>query len=159
MPSTKKFWLVKTEPEVFSIDDLAKAPKQTTAWTGVRNYAARNHMRAMKKGDLVFVYHSNADPSAIVGVAKVSREAYPDPSQFDKRGGEDMGYDPRSKRDDPLWSCVDVAFVQKFARALSLDEVKANGKLAKMALVKISRLSVQPVTASEWKEVERLARG
>ncbi|MEO6879216.1 MAG: EVE domain-containing protein, partial [Gemmatimonadaceae bacterium] len=91
-----QYWLVKSEPDVFSFDDLVAAPKKTTTWDGVRNYAARNNMRAMKKGDLVFFYHSNAKPPAIVGVAEVAKEAYPDPSAFDSK---DSHFDPKSKKD------------------------------------------------------------
>lgn len=149
-----RYWLVKTEPDVYSIDDLARDGR--TGWGGVRNFAARNHMRAMKKGDLVLVYHSNASPSAIVGVAAVAREAYPDPLQFDPKA-KDMGYDPKSKRDAPTWDQVDLAFREKLATSVPLDVVKATPALAKMALVRISRLSVQPVTPAEFKAVLKLA--
>jgi len=148
------YWLVKTEPDVFSIDDLRKAKK--TRWDGVRNFAARNHLRAMRKGDLALVYHSNATPSAIVGVAEVAREAYPDPTQFEKR--DEMHYDPKSDPAAPTWSAVDLRFKEAFARPVPLDEVKAEKRLAKMALVRIARLSVQPVTAEEWKVVLAMAR-
>ncbi|HLE95854.1 MAG TPA: EVE domain-containing protein [Candidatus Thermoplasmatota archaeon] len=153
MPS---YWLVKTEPEVFSLDDLRRAPRQTTRWDGVRNFAARGHLRAMKKGDLVFVYHSNAKPSAVVGIAEVVKEAYPDPSQFDRK--DEMGYDPKAKRDAPTWVTVDVRFREALPRPVALDEVKRTPALRKMALVRIARLSVQPVTAAEWNAALALAR-
>ncbi|HVL87569.1 MAG TPA: EVE domain-containing protein [Candidatus Thermoplasmatota archaeon] len=148
-------WLCKTEPHVYSIDDLARDRK--TCWDGVRNYAARNHLRAMRKGDLVFVYHSNADPSAVVGVAAVAREAYADPTQFAK-DDDPMHYDPKSDPADPIWSAVDLAFREKLANPVSLELVKRTPALARMALVRLARLSVQPVTAGEWAAVLRLAR-
>ena len=92
-----RYWLMKSEPDVYSIDDLAR--DKTTFWNGVRNYAARGHLRAMEKGDLAFFYHSNAEPSAIVGIVKVAKEASPDPTQFDEKAGEDMGYDPKSTKE------------------------------------------------------------
>lgn len=153
-----RHWLAKTEPDVFSLDDLERAPDQTTFWNGVRNYAARNHLQAMRKGDLVFIYHSNATPSAIVGVAEVVREAYPDPTQFDKAAGEDMGYDPKATPEKPIWFMVDVKFRERLPRPVSLEEVKASPALGEMALVRIARLSVQPVTPAEWRAVLALAR-
>lgn len=154
MPS---YWLLKSEPDVYSIDDLAR--EGTTFWNGVRNFRARNILRdEMKDGDLALFYHSNAKPSAAVGVCRVVGDARPDPTQFDKKLGEEMGYDPKSKKDAPTWWGRDVAFVEKLARPVTLADVKASPKLKEMALVKISQLSVQPVTANEWKEVMRLAK-
>lgn len=155
MAKEKAYWLAKSEPDVFSIGDMAR--EKRTFWNGVRNYAARNFLRAMRKGDLVLFYHSNADPSAIVGVVRVVEEATPDPTQFDKKGGEAMGYDPKSKKDAPTWWGVDIEFVEKLPRPVSLQDVKADPKLAGMALLKIARLSVQPVTAAEWKLVMKKA--
>ncbi|HWG91690.1 MAG TPA: EVE domain-containing protein [Candidatus Thermoplasmatota archaeon] len=152
----KSYWLAKSEPDVFSIEDLAKAPDQTTFWDGVRNFEARNNLRAMKKGDLVFYYHSNASPSAVVGIAKVVREAYPDATAFDPK---DDHYDPKSDRNDPTWFGVDVRLVEIFPRAVGLDEIKGTPALSEMALLKRSRLSVTPVTAAEWKAVCKLGRG
>lgn len=150
------FWLMKSEPEVYSIEDLARDKK--TFWNGVRNHRARNIMRdEMRVGDQVFFYHSNADPSAIAGIARVASEPRPDPTQFDKKAGEDMGYDPKSKPDAPTWWAVDIAFVEKLARPVSLAEVKANPKLKDIALVKLGRLSVAPITAAEWKEVLKMS--
>lgn len=151
---TRQYWLVKTEPSTFSFDDLLASPKQTTHWDGVRNYAARNHLRSMKTGDLVLVYHSSAVPSAVVGLAEVVREAYPDPTAFDAK---DSHYDPKSKREDPTWFMVDLRAVKKFARPVTLDEVKKTKGLDQMALVRLGRLSVQPVTSAEFEIVRRLA--
>lgn len=149
-----RHWLVKTEPGTYSLDDLER--EGTTPWGGVRNHAARNHLRAMREGDRVLVYHSNASPSAIVGVAEVAREAYPDPLQFNPAAG-DTGYDPRSRPEAPTWVAVDLRFLARLPRPVPLDEVKRAPALAGMALVRISRLSVQPVTPREWATVERLA--
>src|SRR5690242_2729187 len=128
-----KHWLVKTEPEVFSFDDLMRAPEKTTGWNGVRNYQARNFLRdEMKKGDRVLVYHSNAEPPAVVGEAEVVREGYPDPTQFDRRH---EGYDEGSGKDDPRWFQVDVKAVRKFKRPVALPLIRSTPELAKMALV------------------------
>ena len=150
----RNYWLVKSEPETFSFDDLLAAPKQTTHWDGVRNYAARNHLQAMKKGDQVLFYHSSAKPAAIVGVAEVAREAYPDSSAFDKA---DSHYDPKSKPDAPTWFMVDIKGVERLARQITLDEVKKTKGLENMALVRLGRLSVQPVTKAEFDTIRKLA--
>lgn len=148
MPS---YWLLKSEPDVYSIDDMAK--EKRTLWTGVRNHRARNIMRdEMKVGDLGFFYASNADPSAVVGIVRVAGPSKPDPTQFDKKL-KDMGFDPKSKKESPTWWSADVEFVEKLAKPVSLADIKADAKLKEMALVKISQLSVQPVTAAEWKRV------
>jgi predicted RNA-binding protein with PUA-like domain len=152
----RQYWLVKSEPEVFSFDDLLALPKKTTHWDGIRNYAARNHLRAMKKGDLVFFYHSNANPAAVVGVAEVVREAYPDPTALDPK---DPHFDPKSKADAPTWFMVDLRGVERLQRPLSLDELKKTKGLENMALIKIGRLSAQPVTAKEWEIVHALSVG
>jgi len=155
MHQTKHYWLMKSEPSAFSIDDLMRAPKQITCWDGVRNYQARNFMRNMAIGDQVLFYHSNADPPAIVGMAAVVRTAYPDPTQFDKR---DTHYDSASDPNQPRWDMVDIKFVRKFPRALSLEELRKDTKLKGMILLKKgSRLSVQPVTAPEWQRVVEMA--
>lgn len=146
-----RYWLMKSEPEVFSIDDLVRSPKRTTCWDGVRNYQARNFMRAMAVGDRVLFYHSNADPPAIVGIAEVVKEAYPDPTQFDKR---DKHYDPDSTPSQPRWDMVDIRFVRKFAAPLTLDALRKEPQLAKMELLRRgSRLSVQPVRPAEWEHI------
>ena len=143
------YWLVKSEPEVFSYDDLVKSPRKTTFWDGVRNYQARNTLRdLMKKGDRVFFYHSNAEPTGIAGICEVVKEGYPDHTAFDKK---DPHYDPKSKPEAPTWYMVDVRAVQALPRILTLAELKGLRGLEKMALLqKGSRLSVQPVTAREW---------
>jgi predicted RNA-binding protein with PUA-like domain len=151
---TRQYWLVKTEPTTFSFDDLVASPKRTSHWDGVRNYAARNHLRAMKAGDLVLVYHSSVVPSAIVGVAEVAREAYPDPTALDPK---DPHFDPKSKADDPTWVMVDLRALEPLKRPVTLDEVKKTKGLDKMALVRLGRLSVQPVTPAEYDIVRKLA--
>lgn len=152
----KRFWLLKSEPDVFSIEDLAKSPAKTTFWDGVRNYQARNTLRdEMKKGDLVLFYHSNATPPGIAGVVKVVREGYPDHTAFDE---SDPHYDPKSKKSDPTWYMVDVKLVKKFKTEISLPELKATPGLEGMVLLQRgSRLSVQPVRENEFKMVLQLA--
>ena len=144
-----KYWLIKSEPDVYSIDDLARDRK--SAWEGVRNYQARNHLRAMEVGDLAFFHHSSATPPGIAGIARVSREAYPDPSQFDPKSDY---YDSKSDRADPRWSLVEIEFVRKLDRLLPMDELRAMPELGDMALLQRGqRLSVQPVTPAEWKAI------
>lgn len=151
----KKYWLMKSEPSTFSIDDLSQAPNQTTCWDGVRNYQARNFMRSMAIGDRVLFYHSNAAPPAVVGIAEVVKSAYPDSSQFNKK---DKHYDPESTVTRPTWDMVDIRYVRKFSKPLSLDDLRKEGKLKGMVLLqKGSRLSVQPVTPLEWKHIVSLA--
>ncbi|HXT16062.1 MAG TPA: EVE domain-containing protein [Gemmatimonadaceae bacterium] len=148
------YWLVKSEPDVFSYDDLVASPKKTTHWDGVRAYAARIHLQAMKKGDLVFFYHSMSNPAAIVGVAKVVKEAYPDHTALDPKSDY---YDPKSTPDKPTWFMVDLKAVEKLPRPVGLDEIKKTKGLEKMALVRIGRLSVSPVTESEYTIIRKLA--
>ena len=152
MPA-RQYWLVKSEPETFSFNDLLAAPGQTTHWDGVRNFAARNHLRAMKKGDRVLFYHSSAKPTAVVGVAEVAREAYPDPTALDKK---DPHFDPKSKAEDPTWFMVDIKAVEALKRPVTLDEIKKVKALANMALIRLGRLSVQPVTPEEFEVVTSL---
>lgn len=148
-------WLLKSEPDVFSIHDLARARGRTTGWEGVRNYQARNLLRAMKKGDLAIFYHSNAAPPAAVGIVTVVREAYPDKSAWDPTSDY---HDPKASPDNPVWSMVDVKLVETFPRPLSLDELRGVAALAGMELLRRgSRLSVQPVTAAEFRTIQRLA--
>ena len=151
--TARQYWLVKSEPETFSFDDLFAAPKRTAHWDGVRNYAARNHMRAMKTGDLVLFYHSSADPTAVVGIAEVVREAYPDHTAFDAK---DSHYDPKSKRESPTWDMVDLRAVEKLPRPVTLAQVKATKGLENMALIRLGRLSVQPVSAKEFDIIKKL---
>ena len=148
-------WLIKSEPGTFSIQDLAKAPKQTTSWEGVRNYQARNFLRAMKRGDLAIYYHSNAEPPAAVGIARIVREAYPDPTAWDP---ESEYHDLKASPDNPLWSMVDVQLVEIFPREIPLEELRGVTALAGMELLRRgSRLSVTPVTAAEFRTIEKLA--
>jgi predicted RNA-binding protein with PUA-like domain len=157
MPATKKYWLVKTEPESFSIDDLAKSKNQTTCWDGVRNYQARNFMRdEMKLGDQVLFYHSNADPPCVVGVCQVVREAYADPAAWDEQS---QYFDPKASPDNPIWQMVDLKLEEILPRPLSLDELRGVPALAKMELLRRgSRLSVQPVTKAEFDAILKLAK-
>src|SRR4051812_26365212 len=130
----RQYWLFKSEPEAFSIADLAAAPKKTTFWDGVRNYQARNLLRdTIKVGDGVLFYHSNADPTAIVGTAEVVRAGYPDHSAF---GKSDVHYDEKSNPDDPTWYMVDIRHVKTFARPLTLDELRKVKGLEKMELLR-----------------------
>ena len=142
-----KHWLMKSEPSVYSIDDLAR--DRRTLWSGVRNYQARNYMtQSMTVGDPVLFYHSNAEPPGIAGLMRVSARAVADPSQFDPKS---EGYEPRASTTAPTWACVEVEFVAKLARYLSLDELRALPALAKMELLrKGSRLSIQPVEAEAF---------
>lgn len=147
----KRFWLMKSEPSTFSIDDLQRSPNQTTCWDGVRNYQARNFMRAMAVGDQILFYHSNADPPSIVGIAKVVKTAYPDLTQFDKK---DKHYDPASTASQPRWDMVDIMYVRRLRRPLTLDELRKDAELKGMVLLqKGSRLSVQPVSPIEWQHI------
>ncbi|MDX1945495.1 MAG: EVE domain-containing protein [Pirellulaceae bacterium] len=156
MPSATQYWLVKTEPESFSIQDLAAAPRQTTAWTGVRNYQARNYLRdQMQVGDRVLFYHSSADPPAVVGTAKIVRAGYPDPTALDKA---DSHYDPKSTADNPRWYVVDLRLEQIFAAPLPLASLREVAALKEMELLrKGSRLSVQTVRKAEFAAILKLA--
>lgn len=151
-----RHWLMKSEPDCFSIDDLAAAPNQTTYWDGVRNYQARNFMRdEMKRGDLVLFYHSNSEPPGIAGLAIVVRESYPDFTSFDPQHEH---FDARTKQSNPTWMMVDIKFKRKFKRLLTLSELKEVAALDGMVLLqKGSRLSVQPVTESQFNCVLKLA--
>jgi predicted RNA-binding protein with PUA-like domain len=156
MSEGRQYWLLKSEPSSFSIYDLEKSPRRTTCWDGVRNYQARNYLRAMKVGDQVLFYHSNADPPAVVGVATVVRKAYPDPTAFDPA---DTHYDPKSTRTNPIWDMVDIRLVQIFPAPLPLDRLRQESGLKRMELLRRgSRLSVQPVDLDEWKIILALAK-
>ena len=155
-PGETRYWLIKSEPDVFSFQDLQAAPRQTTKWDSVRNTGARNFLRdGMKTGDLAFYYHSNAEPSGIVGICEVVREGYPDFTALDP--SHDY-YDPASVAATPTWFMVDVRAVEPLSRAVTLPELKASDELREMALLKVSRLSVVPVTAAEWQVVLRMSR-
>lgn len=146
------YWLIKSEPEEFSIDDLRACPRGTEHWDGVRNYQARNYMRdEMKKGDQVFFYHSNCKEPGIVGIARVAREAYPDHTAFDPG---DPHYDAKSDPQNPTWCMVDVKFVRTLRRNITLTELKADPALEGLALVrKGNRLSVMPLSEEHWKHI------
>ena len=146
---SKRYWLMKSEPEDFSIDDLARVGVEP--WTGVRNYQARNFMRSMKLGDGVLFYHSNAEVPGIYGIAEVASAPYPDPTQFRKNS---KYYDPKATQEQPRWDLVDVKFVRKLERAIPLEEIRTHADALgeEFALIrKGSRLSVLPVTAAQWK--------
>lgn len=145
------YWLMKSEPEVYSFDQLRK--DKTTPWHGVRNFVARNNMKAMKVGDGAFFYHSNAEPPGIAGTVRIVKEAYPDHTQFEK--GTDY-YEPKAKPDKPVWYMVDVAYDQPFMAFVTRDQLKAEAALKDMALWKYGRLSVGPVTSKEWATIFRL---
>lgn len=150
--TAKRYWLMKSEPDVFSIDQLKK--DKTTPWSGVRNYQARNFMKEMSLGDEVIFYHSSADPSGAVGLAKVSKLAFPDPTQFDKRSEY---FDPKASKEKPIWFCVEVAYVHTFKQLLTLSDLRHEKSLKDMVVLrKGSRLSVQPVTEKEFATVKKM---
>ena len=155
MQKQTAYWLMKSEPGEFSIDDLLAMPNRTEHWDGVRNYQARNMMRdAMKIGDQVFFYHSNCKEPGIVGVMEVVREGYPDFTAFDP---DDKHFDPKSDPDKPRWFMVDIRFVEKFPRTITLKELKQRPELQEMPLVrKGNRLSIMPVTEEQWRFVRSL---
>ena len=152
--SSRRYWLMKSEPTAFSFDDLMRSRDSTNHWDGVRNYQARNYMREMRVRDKVFFYHSNCDQPAIVGIASVVREAYPDHTQFDP---SNIHYDAKASREKPIWEMVDIRAVKAFKPPISLDVLRKTSGLKKMVLLrKGSRLSVQPVTVKEWRIICRL---
>lgn len=145
-----QYWLMKSEPEVFSIGALQRSSKPVE-WDGVRNYQARNYMREMQVGDLFLFYHSNAEPSGVAGVGVIANQAHPDSSQF-KKGGE--YFEPRATAEQPVWECVDVAFHLRFKKPVSLEELRSNPKLKTLPLLqKGTRLSIHPVTVDQFREV------
>lgn len=154
-----KYWLMKSEPDVFGIDHLASAPKRTTAWEGVRNFQARNMLRDdLGKGDLAFFYHSSCEVPGIAGIVKVVREAYPDPTQFER---DSEYYDAKSTRAAPRWFCVDVQLDRRIEPVITLPELRehASGALRDMVILKRgNRLSVTPVTAAEWRFIVAMRR-
>jgi predicted RNA-binding protein with PUA-like domain len=147
-----KYWLMKSEPDVFGVDHLARASRRTTAWEGVRNYQARNMLRDdFRKGDLAFFYHSSCAVPGIAGIVEVVREGYPDPTQFDRDGEY---YDAASTREAPRWFCVDVRLERRLEPVITLPELRehASRALRDMVILKRgNRLSVTPVTAAEWR--------
>lgn len=150
------YWLFKTEPDAFGIEDLQNRPEQTEPWDGVRNYQARNFLRdEVKVGDNVFIYHSSCKNVGIAGVAEVVKAGYPDETQFDP---ESDYFDPKATPESPRWFRVDVKFIEKFPRVLSLKAIKAQPKITEIGLVKKgTRLSIMPVQADEWDLLYRLA--
>lgn len=152
-----KYWLMKSEPDTFSIEDLKKCPKRTEHWDGVRNYQARNYMRdQMKLGDLILFYHSSCKNIGIAGLAKVVKESYPDHTQFDHKS---KYYDPKATLEKPRWFMVDVKWVCSFKEIITLDLLKKSAQLKQMHLVqKGSRLSIQPVTKKEYEFILSLTK-
>lgn len=151
------YWLMKSEPEEYSIDDLMEQPEQTDHWDGIRNYQARNMMRdQMQIGDLVLFYHSNCKPPGVVGIAEVASEAYPDHTAWDPDSGH---FDPKSSPDNPRWCMVDIRFKEKFPGKLTLPELRQIPELSNMKILqKGNRLSITPVTETEWNTILRHAR-
>ncbi len=147
----KRYWLMKSEPDVYSIHDLERDGR--TSWEGIRNYKARNNMQSMKVGDEVLFYHSNANPPGIAGIARVAREAYPDHFAFDAKHHY---HDPKSDPENPRWFMVDIEFVAKAPKPLSLQDVKDDPALSDMELVRYGRLSVQEVKQAEFTRVKKL---
>jgi predicted RNA-binding protein with PUA-like domain len=149
------YWLFKTEPDAFSIDDLKNAPKQTTMWEGVRNYQARNFMRdSVKKGDLVLIYHSSCKHVGVAGIGIITNEAYPDPTQFDLSSDY---YDAKATSEKPRWVVVDVTYKQHLSKLVSLKAIKENHAITEIALKKGGRLSIMPVTKTDWDEILTMA--
>jgi predicted RNA-binding protein with PUA-like domain len=148
------YWLIKSEPDCYSIDDFKKDKR--TSWSGVRNYQARNFMKEMRVGDMALFYHSSTDPKAVVGIAKVVKEAHPDTTALDKK---DDHYDPKATKENPIWYMVDFAFVEKFKNPVTLAEVKRNPKLEGIPLTQPgSRLSVQPVSKAHFETIQKLGK-
>jgi predicted RNA-binding protein with PUA-like domain len=159
MPRSKvavRYWLFKSEPSAFGIDDLAAAVQQTAPWDGVRNYQARNFLRDdVQQGDLVFFYHSREEPLGIFGTMQVVRTAYPDTTQFDPQS---KYFDAKSSPETPRWVMVDVKLIQKFPAPVTREMLQNDAVTAEMLVLKRGmRLSIQPVNAKEWKAIHRLA--
>lgn len=152
-----QYWLFKSEPETFGIDALIKKPKQTEHWDGVRNYQARNMLRdAIKVGDKAFFYHSNCTPPGIVGIVEIVKAGYPD---FSAQDPESTYYDPKSTTENPRWYRVDVRFVEKFKKMITLEELKGHPLLEDMIVARRgSRLSITPVTKEEWSIITKMAK-
>ena len=149
------FWLVKSESNKYGIDDLKR--DGFTFWGGVRNYQARNYLRSMKKGDLVLYYHSVVDPVGVVGLAKVKKDAFPDPTQFDKKSEY---FEPAATKENPRWFCPELEFVEKFSNIIPLKELRGMKNLEGMVLLqKMSRLSVQPVSDKHFKIIHDKKEG
>lgn len=149
------YWAMKSEPDVFSFQDLQAQEGQKIRWDGVRNYEARNNLKACEPGDAVLFYHSNARPSGVVAIAEVASEPYPDPTQFDP---DHAGYDPDSSQDDPTWWLVDVRAVEELPRKVPLKEIKRDPELEDSVLARRGRLSVAPLEQGEFEKIVALAR-
>lgn len=150
-----QYWLMKSEPDVFGIDDLANCPNKTDHWDGIRNYMARNFMRdEMKVGDAVLFYHSNAKPPHVAGLAEIVSAPYPDHTAWD---AESHYFDPKSSPENPRWVMVDVKFIKKFENIVPLADIKANPELEKMMLRTHGRLSISKVNKNEWDEIFKMA--
>ncbi len=150
------YWLFKSEPDEYSIDNLANEPSGIGRWDGIRNYQARNNLRdQVSEGDLFFFYHSSCKVPGIAGIGKVVKAAYPDPAQFDKNSHY---YDAKSSAENPRWFCVDVAFVERFSDVVTLKTLKTIEGLSDMVLLRQGRLSVQPILEAEWGLITRLAK-
>lgn len=151
-----RYWLMKSEPSTYGIDQLAAARRKTDHWDGVRNYQARNFMREMKVGDQAFFYHSNCAEPGVVGIVEIAGEHYPDFTAFDPKSPY---YDAKSSPSNPRWYMVDVRFVRKIKETIPLSEIKQNPLLKELRLVKRgNRLSVMPVTAKEWKAILKMEK-
>lgn len=147
-----QYWLMKSEPDEFSFADLERKGREP--WTGVRNYQARNYMRTAQVGDIVLFYHSNCNEPGIAGLAKVSQVAFPDPTQFDAKSDY---FDAKAERTQPRWFCIEVSFYKKFKKHVSLDQLRAERALQTMPIMRAgNRLSVTPVTATEFKMIQKL---
>ena len=153
--SDRNYWLMKSEPDAYSIDDLER--DQVEPWDGIRNYAARNYMRdEMKVGDKVLFYHSRISPPEIVGMMEVASEPYPDPTQFDP---DSKYFDAKSSEEDPTWILVDVKFIRKFDKPVDRGAMKKESALDDMELFRLSRLSITPVREAEWNKIIEMAEG
>jgi len=152
---SKNYWLFKSEPSEFSLEDLKNSKNQTTFWDGVRNYQARNFLRdEIKKGDGVLFYQSSTDPLAVVGYCEVVKEGYSDHTQFDSKNDH---FDPKAKKDSPTWYMVDIKLKKQFKKFVTLESIKANQKLKNMKLIQRGqRLSIQPVAKVEWDEILKM---
>ncbi|MEM7151575.1 MAG: EVE domain-containing protein [Myxococcota bacterium] len=153
-PRRPWYWLLKSEPDAYSIDDLKRDGREP--WDGIRNFSARNRMREMKCGELALFYHSSTKPTGVVGLCRVVQEAYPDPSQFDAKS---RYFDAKSTQEKPRWSMVDVEYVGHLPRMVTLDEIKDEAALSEMVLVRRARLSVQPVTSAEFRHIVKMGGG
>lgn len=150
------YWLMKSEPDAFGIDDLAKRPRKIEPWDGIRNYQVRNMLRDdMQKGDEAFFYHSSCKEPGVVGIMRIVKEAYPDHTAFDP---ESKYYDPKSDPENPRWFMVDVQLIRKFKRVISLQELKSHSQLADMLILRRgNRLSITPVSKKHWNYILKLA--